>query len=82
MFELAPPATRTELLGEFSEDDMKGVSIMPLADMVDVAMKGFEKDDFEIRPGQANQLHFMSRLAPDFILKQMSKPVERLLASS
>ncbi|MCB1325015.1 MAG: SDR family NAD(P)-dependent oxidoreductase [Spirochaetales bacterium] len=82
VFELAPPATRTELLGEFSEDDMKGVSIMPLADMVDVAMKGFEKDDFEIRPGQANQLHFMSRLAPDFILKQMSKPVERLLASS
>src|SRR5438309_9111915 len=28
VFELAPPATQTELLGAFNPEDMKGVSIM------------------------------------------------------
>jgi hypothetical protein len=28
VFELAPPATQTELLGDFDFEDMKGVSIM------------------------------------------------------
>src|SRR5438128_3775015 len=28
VFELAPPATQTELLGDFNSEDMKGVSIM------------------------------------------------------
>ena len=49
--------------------------------MVAAAIKGFQRDQFEIRPGQANQLKFMSRVAPEFILKQLSRPVERMLAS-
>ena len=79
VFELAPPATQTELLGDFNSDDMKGVSIMKVEDMVSAAIRGIESDQFEIRPGQANQLKMMSRLAPEFILKQMSKPVDRML---
>jgi uncharacterized oxidoreductase len=82
VFELAPPATQTELLGDVHTDDMKGVSIMKVEDMVAAAIKGFENDQFEIRPGQANQLKFMSRVAPDFILKQLSRPVDRMLAST
>lgn len=79
VFELAPPATKTELLGRFDSEDMKGISIMPVSDMVSAAVKGMERDQLEIRPGQSNQLKFMSRLAPEFILNQMSGPVERML---
>ena len=49
--------------------------------MVAEAIRGIEADRFEIRPGQANQLKLMSRLAPDFILKQLSRPVQRMLAA-
>jgi uncharacterized oxidoreductase len=79
VFELAPPATQTELLGGFNPEDMKGVSIMKVEDMVEVAVKGMQGDRFEIRPGQANQLKMMSRVAPGFILKQMSRSVDRML---
>jgi uncharacterized oxidoreductase len=79
VFELAPPATETPLLSDFSAEDMKGSSIMKVEEMVRVAIAGMEKDKFEIRPGQSNQLKMMSRVAPDFILKMLSKPVDRML---
>src|ERR1700724_4760194 len=56
VFELAPPATQTELLGGFNPEDMKGGSLMTVEHMVKVAVKGMQTDRFEIRPGQANQL--------------------------
>ncbi|MGE3263248.1 MAG: SDR family oxidoreductase [Bacteriovoracia bacterium] len=80
VFELAPPATQTELLGDLSEEDRKGISIMKVEDMVKVAVNGMMNDRFEIRPGQSNQLKMMSRIAPDFILKQMSRSVDRMLS--
>lgn len=80
VFELAPPATQTELLGDFPADDMKGVSIMKVEDMVTAAIHGIQNDQLEICPGQSSQLRLMSRLAPKFILKQMSKPVDRMLS--
>ena len=79
VFDLAPPLTQTELLGGFDVDDMKGASLMKVEDMVTVAVKGMQTDRFEIRPGQANQLKIMSRVAPGFILKQMSRSVDRML---
>jgi uncharacterized oxidoreductase len=79
VFDLAPPATQTELLSDFNVEDLKGASIMKADDMVKVAVKGIQTDRFEIRPGQANQLKMMSRLAPGFILKQMSRSVDRML---
>jgi uncharacterized oxidoreductase len=79
VFEVAPPATETELLSGMSAEDRKGVSIMKVDAMVAAAIKGMEADRFEIRPGQANQLKFMSRVAPEFILKQLSGPAERML---
>lgn len=82
VFELAPPATQTELLGSFDHDDMKGISIMPVDKMVQVAIKGMKNDQFEIRPGQSNQLKIMSRMAPEFILSQMSRPVDKMLSTT
>jgi uncharacterized oxidoreductase len=81
VFELAPPAIQTDLLGDFAAEDMKGISIMKVTDMVAAAVKGMQGDQLEIRPGQSNQLKLMSRIAPQFILNQMSKPVERMLAN-
>lgn len=82
VFELAPPATQTELLGDFDPEDMKGISIMKVEAMVTAAVKGLRDDCLEIRPGQSNQLRMMSRVAPHFILNQMSKAVDRMLAKS
>jgi uncharacterized oxidoreductase len=79
VFEVAPPATQTELLGEFDPEDMKGISIMAVETMVAQSIAGMQKDHYEIRPGQSNQLKFMSRFAPEFILKQLSKSVDRML---
>jgi uncharacterized oxidoreductase len=79
VFDLAPPATQTELLGNFDAEDMKGASTMKVEDMVKVAVNGMKTDRFEIRPGQADLLKMMSRVAPGFILKQMSVSVDRML---
>jgi len=76
VFELAPPGTQTELLEVFSKEDMEGVSLMSVEDMVADFLKGVSKDQYEIRPGQSNQLKFMSRFFPNFILKQLSKNVD------
>ena len=81
VFELAPPATQTDLLGDFDSEDMKGVSIMGVKDMVEAAIKGMRTDRLEICPGQASQLKMMSRVAPGFILKQMSRSVDRMLGT-
>jgi uncharacterized oxidoreductase len=79
VFEVAPPATQTELLGHLDPEDSKGIKIMTVENMVTASLSGIENDKNEIRPGQSNQLKFMSRVAPNFILKQMSKPMERIL---
>jgi uncharacterized oxidoreductase len=79
VFDLAPPAIQTDLLGDFDVEDMKGASTMKVEDMVQVAVQGMQANRFEIRPGQANLLKMMSRLAPGFILKQMSRSVDRMV---
>lgn len=80
VFELAPPATETPLLGDFNPEDMKGITVMKVDAMVAEGIKGIESDRFEICPGQSKQLRMMSRIAPGFILSQMSKPVDRMLS--
>jgi uncharacterized oxidoreductase len=82
VFEVAPPATETELLSTMSAEDRKGISVMSVEEMVTTSIDGFATDRLEIRPGQSNQLKLMSRLAPEFILKQLSKSVDRLLSET
>ena len=77
VFELAPPLTETEMLGGFNKEDIKGVPIMPVEEMVAGFLKGFAKDNFEIRVGLANQLWFMSRFFPKFIFAQLSKSINK-----
>jgi uncharacterized oxidoreductase len=82
VFELAPPATDTELLADFNEEEMKGTKIMSVQAMVADFIKSFSNNKYEICPGQSSQLRFMSRYFPGFILKQMSKTVDSMHASS
>ena len=81
VFELAPPATDTPLFrGDFTEDDVKGVTPMEVTTLVGHAIEGLRKDVYEIRPGLANALKLMSRVAPQFIFKQLSKSVDKMVA--
>ena len=59
---------------------MKDISTMTVQAMVDDFLKGFAKNKYEICPGQSSQLRFMGRFFPGFILKQMSKTVDRMHA--
>ena len=71
--ELAPPAVETPLFrGEFAEEmkDQKGMDVEILANR---AISGIEAGKLEIRPGLSNVLKAMSRIAPQFMLRQMAK---------
>ena len=73
VIELAPPAVETPLLrGEFAEE-MKGQKGMDVKVLAKRAIAGIEAGRMEIRPGLSNVLKAMSRIAPQFMLKQMSK---------
>ena len=71
VIELMPPAVRTELTADMPEDgDFK---ILTTAELMDETFKGLRAGRLEIRPGQANQLYWMSRVAPGFINAQLEK---------
>ena len=70
--ELAPPGVETPLFrGEFAEE-MQGQKTMDVTELVRQAIAGIEKGKLEIRPGLANVVRFMSRIAPGFMLRQMA----------
>jgi uncharacterized oxidoreductase len=71
--ELAPPGTETPLFrGEFAVE-MEGQRGMNVELLVKQAIVGIEAGKLEIRPGLSNVLKIMSRIAPQFMLKQMAK---------
>ena len=76
VFELAPPSTDTPLQNEFSGlfDSSQN---MKVEKMVNIAIQGILKDKLEIKPGMANGLKVMSRIAPNFIFNQMNKSLEK-----
>jgi uncharacterized oxidoreductase len=83
VFELAPPGTDTPLFrGDFTADDVKGATPMDVTTLGKHAIAGLSQDVYEIRPGLANALKLMSRVAPQFILRQLSKSADAMLAQS
>jgi uncharacterized oxidoreductase len=73
LVELAPPGTETPLFrGEF-EWEARGQNAMDPEVLVKKAIAGIEAGKLEIRPGLSNMLMIMSRVAPGFMLKQMTK---------
>jgi uncharacterized oxidoreductase len=81
VFELVAPGAHTPLNDKFLGDVNPRIFMQPNK-LVAVTIKGLQKDKFEIFPGIARALRFMSRLAPGLIFNQMSKMAERSLARS
>lgn len=80
VFELLPPAVDTPLNHAFVEE-LRGTPLLSPEQIVHEAMRGVERDTKEIRVGFAKVSRFLSRLAPGFMLRQLSKPVEAMLAA-
>jgi uncharacterized oxidoreductase len=82
VFELAPPITGTALFrGDLSADDV-GVRPMDVGLLSKYAIDGIKSDRLEIRPGLSNMLKLMSRLAPDFIARQLGRSAGHMLAQA
>ena len=73
VFELAPPAVETPLLRAEFEAEMKGNQGMHVEALVRYAIAKIEQGQEEIRPGLANVLQAMSRIAPQFMFRQMTR---------
>ena len=80
VFELAPPGVDTPLNDKFKED-LGGAKLMDLATLGAAAIDGMRNDRYEIRPGLANVLKIMSRVAPELILRELGKSAERMNAA-
>jgi uncharacterized oxidoreductase len=79
VFELVAPAAHTPLHDKF-RDDVDAKMLMQPNKLVAATIKGLQHDNFEILPGIAKVLKFMSRLVPGLIFNQISKMAERSLA--
>jgi uncharacterized oxidoreductase len=80
VFELAPPLTLTPLVDAFDPQDMKGIPVMAVEKLARLAIRGISRDQLEIRPGMSNLMKFISRLAPNRLLRVMlGTSVDRML---
>jgi uncharacterized oxidoreductase len=77
VIELMPPAVHTEMTADLPGDgDFK---IITIEQLMKETFQGLRAGREEIRPGQANQLHWMSRIAPGFINAQLEKGSKALV---
>lgn len=79
VIELMPPAVRTAMTSEFDE---VGISTITTDELVKRTVAALRAGKREIRPGQSNQLAFMSRLAPSFINRQLWKASKALVPAA
>jgi uncharacterized oxidoreductase len=79
VFELVAPGAHTPLNDKFL-GDVNPRAFMQPDKLVAVTIKGLQNDKFEIFPGIARLLKFMSRFAPGIVFNQLSKMTEKSLA--
>lgn len=79
VIELMPPAVRTDMTSEFDE---AGISTITTDELVKQTFAALAAGKQEIRPGQANQVAFMRRLAPNFINRQLWKSSKALVPTA
>ena len=77
VIELMPPAVKTALTADLPEGD--GVTLITTEELIKQSFAGLKAGKVEIRPGQANLLALMRRLAPNFINKQLWNASRKLL---
>jgi uncharacterized oxidoreductase len=73
VFELLPPITDTPMAAGMN---VKGFKKSPPEEVVAELIHGMQNEKFEIAAGASKQLRLMSRLAPGFLFKQMTKAFE------
>lgn len=74
IFELIAPGAKTPLNNKFVSTEGYNEKMMMEPDqLIEAAIKGLQKDKYEIYPGMAGIMRIMSRIAPGFMLKQTSK---------
>jgi len=72
-----PPAVKTALTADLPEGD--GVTLITTDELIKQSFAALKAGKVEIRPGQANLLALMRRLAPNFINKQLWKASRKLV---
>ena len=75
--EIMPPAVRTEMTTEL--EAAGDVTMIDTNELVRLTFRALVAGETEIRPGQANALAFMRRLAPGFIERQLWKSAKKLV---
>ena len=73
VFELAPPPVETRLMRAEFEAETKGTRGMSAEALAQRAIVGIERGREEILPGLAAVLKAMSRIAPEFMFRQMTR---------
>ena len=77
MFELVAPSASTPLFDQFRADmagsGLKESDLMAPEKVVAQALQAMRQDTGEVFPGLATALRYLSRLAPGFLVKQLSK---------
>lgn len=74
VFELTAPGAATTLSDKFKDAQGFDASILMAPDkVIDSAIKGMERDRFEIYPGLARVMYIVSRLAPKLAIAQLGK---------
>ena len=71
-----PPAVKTDLTADLPEGSLK---LITTDELLKQSFAAFKAGVQEIRPGQAQQLAFLRRLAPDFINGQLWKASKKLV---
>ena len=80
VIELMPPAVKTELSADLPEGGL--VALISTDELLKQTFAAFKKGKLEIRPGQANLLALMRRLAPGFMNRQLWKASMNLVPVS
>jgi uncharacterized oxidoreductase len=80
VFELAPGPTKTNLISEWKDDSTDESSFMDADKVATFAIKGIEGGSSLMLPGLAKVLKLMGWLAPDFMMRMLSKDVGKMLA--
>ena len=77
VIELMPPAVKTDLAADIAEGHV--FTLITTDELVKQTVASLKAGALEIRPGQAKQLAFLRRLAPDFINRQVWKASKKLV---
>jgi uncharacterized oxidoreductase len=79
VFELIAPAAKTPLSDPFASD-VQEKDLMDPRPLIAQTLRALQQDSWEVYPGMATALRYLSRLAPGLLLQQLSKGVAESLA--